>query len=1055
MTPLEMATEDLVPGGGYTDGVWTEAMYTPIQPTVTLSSSQNPSTYGSPVTFTAQFNYPLKGTVHFSSLHEDLGAIPINGTAVSITSSSLRAGTEYITVNWGGDDTYGPAYVDLQQVINKATPVITWPTPTPITYGTTLSGNQLNASLNVPGSCSYGQFTGQLLAAGSYSLSVSCAPSDSNDYYSVGASVPLSVLKATPAVYAWPSAGAITYGQSLSSSALLGGNTSVSGTFTWNSPGFQPSTSSAPQALTFIPSDTANYNSVTTALAVPVYKATPTIFAWPSASAISFGQSLASSSLVGGSASVSGTFGWSSPSSYPAVGSSMQAITFTPNDTSNYNSVGGTTAVSVTKASPAVLSWPSATSITYGQPVSASVLSGGSASVPGSFIWASPEAKPLAGSSAQAVLFMPNDTTNYVAIGNSIPIAVNKATPVINWESPVDLAYGVPLSSTQLNASVAGIGGKFSYDPPLGAVLDVGVHILTATFMPDDIANFNKASATVIIGVAVPEDVYKYHIDRDEVGNVTSSSDSINGNWTFAYDKLNRLVRMNPSFSAGQYYCWNYDSFGNRKHQMVVTGDGFTSDTACTPKSGATLLANQWALYTVDGTSTSSDNQRNRLTGTSSGIWRYDESGNVLADGTSSGSSHEYLYDVEGRICAERSIGNIGGTMYIYDAAGNRVAKGTISSWSCDITNNGFTPASLYVVTPGGQQLTEMTWNSNSAQWQWQHTNVFAGSDLVATYSADSTHPTTGNLYFHLSDWLGTRRVQTDYRGIPDETYTSLPYGDCSSGGSTDCIGGATEHHFTGKERDSESGNDYFLARYYSNSLGRFLSPDWSVSIEPVPYAKLDNPQSLNLYIYVFNNPVSGVDLTGHFPSINRDLEQWSNWVDEQDRLLAEKQQLLATFSALANNYPGHAAYPTDPNAPNSIWSLIGGHVAMNAWTTDENGNPVPNNTCAIRMSYDLNHSGLTIPKGKGTVSGADGSQYFLRVADLQRFLTSSLGSPQRLAGGSFVGPNGSTGIISFNIPFKDATGHFTLWNGHSVIDSHEPYQQWPKPTSILFWGVQ
>ncbi len=56
---------------------------------------------------------------------------------------------------------------------------------------------------------------------------------------------------------------------------------------------------------------------------------------------------------------------------------------------------------------------------------------------------------------------------------------------------------------------------------------------------------------------------------------------------------------------------------------------------------------------------------------------------------------------------------------------------------------------------------------------------------------------------------------------------------------------------YTGKERDAESGNDYFGARYYASSMGRFMSPDWSAKVMPVPYAKLDNPQSLNLYAYV------------------------------------------------------------------------------------------------------------------------------------------------------------------------------------------------------------
>jgi RHS repeat-associated protein len=71
---------------------------------------------------------------------------------------------------------------------------------------------------------------------------------------------------------------------------------------------------------------------------------------------------------------------------------------------------------------------------------------------------------------------------------------------------------------------------------------------------------------------------------------------------------------------------------------------------------------------------------------------------------------------------------------------------------------------------------------------------------------------------------------------------------------------------FTGKERDTESGNDYFGARYYSSSMGRFMSPDWSAKVEPVPYSKLDDPQSLNLYAYLMNNPLGGVDADGHAP---------------------------------------------------------------------------------------------------------------------------------------------------------------------------------------------
>jgi len=71
-------------------------------------------------------------------------------------------------------------------------------------------------------------------------------------------------------------------------------------------------------------------------------------------------------------------------------------------------------------------------------------------------------------------------------------------------------------------------------------------------------------------------------------------------------------------------------------------------------------------------------------------------------------------------------------------------------------------------------------------------------------------------------------------------------------------------HNFTGKERDAESGNDYFGARYYASTMGRFLSPDWSKNPQGVPYADYTNPQTLNLYSYMRNNPLSGTDPDGH-----------------------------------------------------------------------------------------------------------------------------------------------------------------------------------------------
>jgi hypothetical protein len=109
-------------------------------------------------------------------------------------------------------------------------------------------------------------------------------------------------------------------------------------------------------------------------------------------------------------------------------------------------------------------------------------------------------------------------------------------------------------------------------------------------------------------------------------------------------------------------------------------------------------------------------------------------------------------------------------TGYIYDAAGQRVAKGTITTWSCDPTTNGFTSTNTYILDQSGNQLTEMGVDSNSAI-AWQHTNVYAAGKLIATYDDNGLH-------FYLNDPLGTRRAQTDYAGVLEQICSSLPFGD-------------------------------------------------------------------------------------------------------------------------------------------------------------------------------------------------------------------------------------------------------------------------------------
>jgi RHS repeat-associated protein len=196
------------------------------------------------------------------------------------------------------------------------------------------------------------------------------------------------------------------------------------------------------------------------------------------------------------------------------------------------------------------------------------------------------------------------------------------------------------------------------------------------------------------------------------------------------------------------------------------------------------------------------------------------------------------------------------------------VAKGTPSSFSCFApTSSTFTPSAEYILDLSGNQMTEVV--LQSGVMTWAHTNVWLGSQLTATYDAATVGTNlTPALHFHFADPLGSRRVQTNPLGTIENSYQSLPFGNgqyelsnsnCIIANSCYSADASTEHHFTGKERDIESGNDYFPARYYSSNVGRWLSPDPS----GLALASPVDPQSFNLYAYVSNHPLVLIDPFG------------------------------------------------------------------------------------------------------------------------------------------------------------------------------------------------
>jgi len=144
------------------------------------------------------------------------------------------------------------------------------------------------------------------------------------------------------------------------------------------------------------------------------------------------------------------------------------------------------------------------------------------------------------------------------------------------------------------------------------------------------------------------------------------------------------------------------------------------------------------------------------------------------------------------------------------------------------------------------------------------------------TLTAEQTPVSDPNIAasYYLDDHLGTTQMELSSGGWPVWSGAFTPFGqEIINGTATNYIGAqpadgtAMRYKFTGKERDTESGLDYFGARYYGSSMGRFSSPDDgadAVMGVPVPFADLNNPQSLNLYSYVLNNPLSRRDYDGH-----------------------------------------------------------------------------------------------------------------------------------------------------------------------------------------------
>jgi len=195
-----------------------------------------------------------------------------SATPVTITATNYVPGS---TTN-----VIGAASQAYSIPVSKGTPTVTWTPSSPITYGTALSSlSQLNATASVPGSFAYDRAVGAVLGVGTYTLSATFTPANTDNYNPVTATATLKVNKATPTI-AWGNPTAITYGTALSTTQL-NATANVSGAFTYTPDAPTKLNAGLGQTLSaiFTPTDTANYTAANASVKIDVNKTTLTVTA--------------------------------------------------------------------------------------------------------------------------------------------------------------------------------------------------------------------------------------------------------------------------------------------------------------------------------------------------------------------------------------------------------------------------------------------------------------------------------------------------------------------------------------------------------------------------------------------------------------------------------------------------------------------------------------------------------------------------------------------------------------------------------------------------------
>lgn len=401
--------------------------------------------------------------------------------------------------------------------------------------------------------------------------------------------------------------------------------------------------------------------------------------------------------------------------------------------------------------------------------------------------------------SVASITYPSGRVVTYTPGGAQRPLSAKDTTNNINYAEPSSLATYAP-TGAPLNIVYGYVSGVFNGITETRAYNNrLGITSILA----------NSSTATAL------NLAFSYPTANN--GNISTQTNNVDTgrNQTYKLDVLNRLMSVQTAATSGAD-CWgqtfNYDPLAN-----FMSAD-------------SVKCSNPAPQFSV--------NSNNHITAAG---YSYDLAGNSTAD-----PLYSYTYDAENRITSASGMSG-GPYCYTYDGNGLRVVKSNGTSCTSSTVDV------LYWRNVGGQTIAETDSSGSTTDANYHEYVFFAGRRVARS------DPSSGIQYYYFADQIGSTRSVAEVTpsnspadGTVCFSVDYYPYGQ-EIDYSVTC---PQNYKFTGYERDVETGLDYAFARYYNDRVSRFMSPD------PLG-GDVSNPQTLNRYTYVGNNPCNAVDPFG------------------------------------------------------------------------------------------------------------------------------------------------------------------------------------------------